>query len=300
MFAANFSIDSESQITLIAAIAIAGAVAWLFLFIMKRIKNHKELEGEILDHKWDGIGERNNPAPKVMHVIMLSTFLFTVWYATMGFPLGSFSQITQYNTEVKEYKETFDQNWSEASEDELSALGESIFNSKCVACHGYTGEGQDGKAANLIEFGSVKHVVYVLKNGSQGMGKLTPSMPAFYMMLGATPEEKEQNAADVAAYVVSLSNRTPSAGNPEAGKTVFDTNCSACHGFDGKGNGIGGSIPNMAANLTEYGTAPYVEAIIRNGKKGLIGEMPGFEAEGTLSNLQYQALSLYVAKGLVE
>ncbi|MDX2469151.1 MAG: c-type cytochrome [SAR324 cluster bacterium] len=300
MFSANFFMDHESQITLLAAVAIAAVVAWLLLFVIKRVKNQEDDGGEILGHEWDGIAERNNSAPKMMHVLMVGGVLFSLWYGLVGYPLGSFSQITQYNQEIKDYQETFDKNWDHASEEDMLSLGESLFNSKCVSCHGYTGDGQGGKAADLVAFGGVNHVIYVLKNGSKGMGKLTPEMPALYVTLGETEEAKAETAQNLAAYVVSLSGRTAKMGNSESGKEAFDLNCIACHGEDGKGNGMGGMIPNMAADLSQYGTAPYVEAIIRSGKKGHIGQMPSFEAEGTLSDIQYKALSLFVAKGLVE
>jgi len=74
------------------------------------------------------------------------------------------------------------------------------------------------------------------------------------------------------------------------GQSVFLVQCAPCHGVDGEG------IAGKAQDLTDamYSAFP-VEALeysIRAGKKGMIGQMPGFE--GRLSDTQLKAVSAYV------
>jgi len=72
------------------------------------------------------------------------------------------------------------------------------------------------------------------------------------------------------------------------GKGIYDANCASCHGEDGKG--MFGSFPD----LTAYGTVAFTAQAIKNGKQGMIGHMPAFAKEGTLSEVQYEAVSSYI------
>ncbi|MGK0288937.1 MAG: cytochrome c oxidase cbb3-type subunit 3, partial [bacterium] len=203
-----------------------------------------------------------------------------------------------YNQEVALYKKKFEKTWKNADQKTLENMGESIFMSKCSACHGLQGDGQtlgnQKVAANLREFGSEKHVLYVMKNGSKGLGKMQPMMPP----QGALLKAMKINPVDVAAYVVTLSGKKAKMGNPVKGKTGYTMVCMACHGPNGKGKGANGMIPNFAADLSKYGTPSYIENIVRKGKNGHIGQMPSFLKEGTLSPIQYKAVATFVANKL--
>jgi cytochrome c oxidase cbb3-type subunit 3 len=231
---------------------------------------------------------------------MIGLVAFAFWYVSMGYPLWNWTQAEQYDEEIVAYNANFDQVWKGVDESTLKAMGESIFNSKCVACHGITGEGQNGVAANLLEFGNEAHVIYVMKNGSKGGGYLTPAMPAQASTVAAMfgEENLDKHLADTAAYVISLSGRTPKSGDLNNGEQVYKAVCVACHGADGQGMGATGTIPNFAKNLTTYGTPEDIIRTLKNGKKGYIGEMPNFAAEGTMSALQYKAVATFVSKEL--
>jgi cytochrome c oxidase cbb3-type subunit 3 len=76
---------------------------------------------------------------------------------------------------------------------------------------------------------------------------------------------------NVLAYVLSLSGRGP-AGPPaapeslSAGKALFTTMCTACHGADGRGNKIVGA-PNLTDNIWLYGgSVNDVRETITNGR----------------------------------
>ncbi|MGA1599585.1 MAG: c-type cytochrome [bacterium] len=292
--------DAATQITVVISLVILVSLAVLIYFIHGRMRSKGlSMEG---GHAFDGILEGLNPTPFGLHLIMAGLVGFAFWYVMLGYPIWNWTQEGQYAEEVSVYKEKFDANWSDADETTLVAMGESLFNAKCVACHGYTGEGQNGVAANLVEFGTEKHVEYVIHNGSKGLGYTTPMMPpqapTIAAMFGADESTLQQNIANVSAYVMTLSGKTPHSGDPAAGQSVYMAVCMACHGTDGKGMGPAGNIPNFAKDLTTYGTSEDIIRILKHGKNGLIGNMPNFAEEGTLSEIQYQALAAYVSTEL--
>jgi cytochrome c oxidase cbb3-type subunit 3 len=164
----------------------------------------------------------------------------------------------------------------------LSAMGESVFLAKCAPCHGETGDGMNGKAANLNEFGREAHIKNVIKNGSKGLGFPMGEMPAGLA---------DDAAADkIAAYVVTLhGGKATDAAKAAEGQALFVATCGACHGEDGKG--MDGSAPN----LTQYGTPAFIsEVVLKRGKQGHIGGMPSFDKEGTLNPTQYNAVATYI------
>lgn len=290
--------DAATQITVVISLVTLASVAILIYFIQGRMRS-KGLESTD-SHTFDGIAEGLNATPFGLHLIMISLIGFSFWYVMMGFPIWDWTQEKQYDQEVTTYKAKFDKNWANADHATLVAMGESLFNAKCVACHGYTGEGQNGVAANLLEFGTEKHVAYVINNGSKGLGYLTPAMPPQAPTIAAMfgQENLEQNIANVSAYVIQLTGRTPQTGDAQAGQAIFNATCMACHGLDGTGKGPAGNIPNFAKDLTTYGSADDIVRILQHGKEGYIGKMPSFASEGTLSEIQYQALGAFVSTEL--
>jgi len=76
----------------------------------------------------------------------------------------------------------------------------------------------------------------------------------------------------------------PAAGDPVAGKAVFDSNCTACH--PGGQQGVGPSLVGAIGRLGEAGERNQ----IRNGK----GAMPPFP-ESRISEKQLADLIAYVA-----
>ena len=292
--------DTATQITLVTSVLTMTAVAVLIYFIQHRMRKDAHVhEG---DHTFDGIAEGLNPTPFGLHLIMVAVIGFAFWYVMMGFPIWNWTQAEQYDQEVSAYKAKFDDQWANADESTMLAMGESLFNANCVACHGYTGEGQNGLAANLVEFGTEKHVASVIQHGTKGSGYLTPMMspqaPTIAAMFGAEEDVLAQNIHNVAAYVVTLSGKQPKLGDPTAGQPIYMATCMACHGMDGKGMGPAGNIPNFAKDLTAYGTPADVVRTLKHGKRGHIGSMPSFAEKGILSDLQYQALAVYVSKEL--
>jgi len=291
--------DNISVFVLIVFVLMIVIGVGVFIFLFKQLTKQSDEKVETFHENYDGIVEKNNPTPYGMHIVMICTILFSGWYIFMGFPLFHHEQSTQYEAEVSKHNANFTEKWKDADQQTLLAMGESIFNTQCIICHGISAEGQGGMAANLIEFGNEAHIIYVIKNGSMGLNKLTPSMPPQFEIFGETDELREKGARDVAAYLITLSGRKPSSeGDTDNGKALYMMSCFACHGEDGKGRGPTGDIPNFAADLTQYGSPDYIREIVVNGKKGLIGEMPAFGKTGVLSDIQFKAVSEYVANSL--
>lgn len=76
------------------------------------------------------------------------------------------------------------------------------------------------------------------------------------------------------------------------GESIFLAKCAMCHGLTG--DGMDGKAQNLADPMYQYYGVEGIEAAIRAGKKGQIGEMPSFEREGTMTAIQYKAVSTYV------
>ena len=122
----------------------------------------------------------------------------------------------------------------------------------CVSCHATQTDkvlrGPTLKTRRLTK----KQVLDVINNGQNKLGYAMGEMPAG-LATGA-------DAQEIAAYV---------AGGMKGTQPASFTACSSCHGEDGKG---------------QYGTAPSLVSydidllrnVLKNGKKGMIGNMPAF------------------------
>jgi cytochrome c oxidase cbb3-type subunit 3 len=161
-------------------------------------------------------------------------------------------------------------------------MGESVYLANCAACHGQTGDGMEGRAANFANWGNEKGILNTIKMGSKGLNFPMGEMPAGLV--------DEASAKKVAAFVLDLSGaKKGDAAVVAEGKAVFDASCASCHGADAKGNN------DMAPNLSLYGTPKFIaEVVLPRGKKGLIGSMPNFNKAGTLNPVQYKAVATYI------
>jgi cytochrome c oxidase cbb3-type subunit 3 len=107
-------------------------------------------------------------------------------------------------------------------------------------------------------------------------------MPPF----AALGEEKVRN---VTHYVRSLSGLTSDSIRVALGREVFQQNCVACHGADGKGNPALGA-PNLADGTWLYGSAQPV--IAETVAKGRNNHMPAHKT--LLDEARIHLLTAYV------
>ncbi len=260
--------DPVNMITFLGAIAIAVLTFGVGAKYMAQMKTDTA-SGELAEENWDGIGEYKNELPAGWAYSFLGTIIWAIWYFLWGYPLNAYSQIGEYNQEVKNYNKKFEAVHKNASPEVLKEMGESIFLVQCAPCHGETGDGLSGKAQDFSKRFTKDQVLAVIKNG-QHMLKFP---------LGAMPAGLAQgkDAEAVAQYVANgLKGTAPTAW----------TTCAGCHGPDGKGNG--GTAPSLAGyNL------PLVQHVLANGKTGTLGHMPAFP--GRFTPVQEKALAAYLS-----
>jgi cytochrome c oxidase cbb3-type subunit 3 len=229
--------------------------------------------------KWDGIGEYLNELPMGWAIMFFLTMVWGMWYFVIGYPVNAYSQIGEYNEDVKAHDAKFNAQYASITGDRLVDMGESVFLAECKVCHGLTADGIDGKAANLNKRIEAKSVKYTVLNGSnnQLLGMEMP-MPdrngLFNATTGALITDAEIDA--VSAYVAN--------GMTGAGADVFAGTCSSCHGEDGKG------MESVAPNIAQF-TPTLVTNVLNHGKKAAIGAMPKFDR---LNAKQKEAVGAYI------
>ncbi|WP_027327187.1 cytochrome-c oxidase, cbb3-type subunit III [Helicobacter pametensis] len=274
--------DPINLISVIAAIVIIGLTAFVSNFYINKMKTSNP-KGELSSDRWDGIGKFENNIPFGWGICFALVMIWGFWYIFVGYPLNSFSQIGQYNQEVAEHNQKYQKKWENLSQNDLVAMGESIFLVQCSQCHGVTAEGLQGKAQNLTQWGKEEGIMQVIKNGSKGLDFPLGEMPV--------TEINESDARAVAAYVmaeISELKNTKYPAEVAKGKEVFSTaGCTACHGEDGRG--MEGSAPD----LSTYGTSKFLAYVLEHGKKGHIGHMPSFKFV-QFNDVQIRALAAYI------
>jgi len=276
----NWLNDNVNLLTLIGAAAIIILTVGVAGKYIKQMKTDKAT-GELTGDNWDDIGEFSNPLPMGWSLAYIGTIIWGLWYFFMGYPVATFSQIGQYNEEVNDYTKRFESKWANPSHETLMGMGEGVFLVQCSPCHGITGDGMGGKAADLTTWGNEEHIVNIVLKGSKGQGYPLGEMPAGLL--------DKASATAVAAYIVQDLAKSGKSKHPELvaqGKALWAT-CGACHGMDGKG--MGGSAPA----LIDYGKAKFVAEVLNHGKKGTIGVMPKFN-DGRLTDVQKIAVGTYI------
>jgi cytochrome c oxidase cbb3-type subunit 3 len=259
--------DPINLITMIGALAIAGISAAVSIKYINQMKTDTA-SGELAEENWDGIGEYKNELPSGWAYSFLGTLIWAAWYWTIGYPVNGYSQIGEWNEEVKAYNTKFEELHKNADEATLKQMGESIFLVQCAPCHGTTGDGLSGKAHDFTSRMSEAQVLAVIEKGSNQLGYPMGAMPPM-MATG-------QDAKDIAKYI---------AGGMKGEQPASFAACASCHGPDGKG------MEGMAPNLAAYDDT-LITNVVKNGKKGSIGTMPAFNDR--MTPVQVKALSAYI------
>ncbi len=269
-------------------LAAAGAVALVIITVFVVTKYVRQMQndtatGELAEENWDGIGEYKNPLPMGWAIMFMALIIWGMSYFTVLYPVNAYSQIGEYNEDVKKHDDKFAQKYANIQGNELIKMGESVFIAECKVCHGADGKGLNGKAANLHERISAENVKSVIMNGSnnQLLGTEMP-MPdrngLFNMDTGMPISDAEIDT--VANYVAG--------GMKGEGAEIFTAVCSSCHGADGKG------MEYVAPNIANFDNV-LVTNVLTHGKKGVIGTMPSFTR---LNAKQIEAAAAYISAGL--
>lgn len=273
----------EDNINLLSLIGALAIILLTFFVVGKYVKQMKDSksEGELSEHNWDGIGEYKNPTPVGWALMFVLTIVWAIWYYLIGYPLNSYSQIGEYNEEIKAMNAKFEKEWANPDLKTLHAMGESIYLVQCSACHGITADGINGKAADLTVWGSEQGIVDAILKGSKGLNYPMGEMPA-----GMADEEGAKAIAAYIAKELSVIKTTKNEALVETGRALYPA-CASCHGDDGKG------MDGMSPDLTKYGSSEFVADVLMRGKKGAIGTMPKFD-DGRLNSLQQKAVGEYI------
>jgi len=259
--------DYINDLTMLAAVAIIAITVFVSLKYVNQIKNDTA-SGELAKDNWDGIGEYMNAVPTGWAIMFMGTIVWLLWYWFVGYPINQFSQIGQYNEEVKEYNVKFKEAHTNPTPETLQAMGQSVFFVQCAPCHGAEADGINGKAQNLTHRMSKEQILDVINNGSNKLGFPMGMMPPG-MASGAGAEK-------IATWI---------AGGMKGEQPAEFAACASCHGPDGKG------MNGMAANLSGYDNT-LVTHVLEHGKKGIIGTMPSFK--GRLNETQVKAVATYL------
>ncbi len=268
-------------IVLVTLFNILGCL-WLLRWTSRpKAAGEKIGGGADTGHVWDkDLREYNNPLPRWWLWLFYITVAFGLVYLVLYPGLGTFkgikgwSQAGQYDQEkataeakAAAYLAPFAAMTVPqlANDPKAMATARNLFQVNCAQCHGSDGGGAKG-FPNLTDGnwqwgGDPDTVVQTIMAGRMAV------MPPWGPVLGA------QGVDQVVAYVQQLSGQQADASLAGAGKTIFETNCAACHGIDGKGNPMLGS-PNLTDDIWLYGSdSATLHATVTNGRNG---QMPAF------------------------
>lgn len=268
-------------IILVTLTYILGCV-WLLRWTSKpKAAGEKIGGGADTGHVWDkDLREYNNPLPRWWLWLFYITVVFAIGYLVLYPGLGSFPGIKgwtssgQYQTERAAAEAKANAYLAQfasmtvpqlAADPKAMATARNLFQVNCAMCHGSDGGGAKG-FPNLTDKnwqwgGDPDTVVQTITAGR------IAAMPAWGPVLGA------QGVDQAEAYVEQLSGQPHDAALAAAGRTVFETNCAACHGVDGKGNPLVGA-PNLTDDVWLYGGDP--ATLKQTIEAGRNGQMPAF------------------------
>ena len=248
-------------------------------------------------HTWDEtLEEMNNPLPRWWIYLFYLTIAFAVVYLALypgfGANKGSFgwTQVSQYEAEVAKanaaveplFAKYLKQDIAEVAADpQARAMGERMYLTYCVQCHGSDARGSKGfpnlSDTDWLHGGDGATLVKTITEGRMGV------MPPMAAAVGTASDVE-----NVANFVLSLSGSAHDAVKAELGKPKFAA-CAACHGAEGKGNPALGA-PNLTDKIWLYGGS--LAAVVEGINKGRSNQMPAFK--DLLAPGKIQVLAAYV------
>ena len=252
---------------------------------------------ETTGHRWDGdLAEYNNPLPRWWSWLFYLTIVFSIAYLVLYPGLGSWrgtlgwSQVGQLREEQQAAEQQFGPLYRKfaaldvaalSKNPEALAIGQKLFLNNCAQCHASDGAGSRG-FPNLTDRdwlwgGDEKTIKATIAEGRTGV------MPPFGAALGA------EGTKNVAHYVRSFSGLTTDSLRVAFGRELYQQNCVACHGAEGRGNAALGA-PNLADRTWLHGSAEPV--VIETITKGRTSHMPAHKA--LLDEARIHLLTAYV------
>ena len=255
--------------------------SFVLLSIVRKGQRFNSETTQTVGHEFDGIEEYDNPLPRWWYWMFVLTVIFALGYLTLYPGLGNFkgvlgwTQESAYEREVAKAEAEFGPMFAQFSQtpieelaknDQAMRIGQRLFANNCAQCHGSAATGSYG-FPNLTDNdwlygGDAAAISQTILNGR------IAAMPAWGAMLG------EEGVHNVTQYVLNMSGREADADSAANGQQLYNTNCIACHGAEGKGNHLFGA-PNLTDNIWLYGgSEQQIMQTIRNGRNG---QMPAWE-----------------------
>lgn len=266
-------------------------------------------------HEWDGIEELNNPLPRwwlwtfyiTIAVSVVLWVLMPAWPGVSGYTKGllGYTQRETVAGEMQALNETRSASMksllSVSSINEIEddpqllqyalAAGSSLFGDNCATCHGAGGQGAPGYPALVDDAwlwgGELGEIRQTIRYGIRSGHEQTRSniMQAF----GRDGVLSGDQIGDLVEYVTALSGREANEAAVERARPIFEAQCAACHGADGRGNQALGA-PNLTDGIWLYGgDRTTLHETLVNGRAGV---MPAWT--GRLGEQDIIALAVYV------
>lgn len=173
----------------------------------------KNENNALTDHTYDGIHEYDNPLPGWWKWTFIATIVFSLFYA-MFFHIGApgRSITDQYDVElaantrlqfaeIGELEPTAENIMRYSNNKSWLSVGQTVFKTNCISCHGRDGEGKVGPNLTDQYYKNVRQVEDIARVINQGAGN--GAMPAWSTRLH--PNE----VVLVSAYVASLRGTEP-------------------------------------------------------------------------------------------
>ena len=290
----------------VTALTIGTLLALLWLVFATRKGEKKGETEQTMGHSFDGIEEYDNPLPKWWFMLFVGTIIFAVAYLALYPGLGNWkgilpgyeggwTQDKQWQREVDKAQAQYGPIYAKyaampiaevAKDEQALKMGGRLFSTYCSICHGSDAKGAVGfpnLADNNWRWGGEPDTIKAtILHGRMAM------MPACGQVIG------DEGVKNVSAYVRSTLAGLPlpqsNNADLQAGQTIFNSNCMACHGPEGKGMPMMGAPDLTHSTGWIYGSSlAQLQQTIRYGRNG---QMPAQDAY--LGNDKVHLLAAYV------
>jgi cytochrome c oxidase cbb3-type subunit 3 len=240
---------SGSIWNLYVQLLVAGGLLFCLVVLVTNMTRTTSGEPKLQGHVWDEtLREYNNPLPRWWLYLFWATVIFALLYLSMFPGFGNLNSKpgkdrglrAEYAKEVAKANDLYGPIFAQYQSTDLATLaanpdavaaGKRLFLTYCSQCHGSTAEGARGKSygfPNLTDgdwlYGGDPDIIKAsIADGRAGV--MTP----FAGTLNSTQIE------DAAEYVRQIAQLSSDPAKAARGKEVFATNCTVCHGPEGKG-----------------------------------------------------------------
>jgi len=273
-------------------------------------------------HEWDGIKELDTPLPRwwvwVLYATIAWSIVYFILYPAIPGLTGYTKGVLGYSSRVevgeriaaaKAAQGKFLDGIRKSSLSEIRnndqllrfalAGGKAAFADNCAPCHGVGGVGNRGGYPSLADDvwiwgGSLKDIersiLYGIRNEHEN--SRSSQMPAFGG--GEDAVLKPNQIADVASFVLSLTNRSKDAEAVKRGAPLYKEHCASCHGPAGKGDPKQGA-PRLNDAIWLYGGSR--DAIIAQITKPTMGAMPAWNTRLDAETIKMLAVYVHALGG---